>query len=104
MYYFSFLIADKICHHEWIFDEIPGVQLYHYLDKTVRDVTTSDDCMSLCLSESTFSCRSAKFDAVKSLCVLSQHDRRTATEVFRQAPKHDTVFYLERQCGVEGNN
>lgn len=97
-----FISDDKMCNHEWIFDEIPGVQLYHYMDKTITDVSSSDDCMRLCLSESTFICRSAKFDATKSTCVLSQHDRRTAAEVFRQAPKQDLVLYLERQCGVEG--
>ncbi|XP_054715373.1 uncharacterized protein LOC129224852 [Uloborus diversus] len=94
-------LPDTLCDHEWIFDEVQGVQLYHYMDKTITDIRSSAQCMSLCLSEPTFVCRSARFDVLKSECVLSQHDRRTATEWFRQAPKASSVLYLERQCVQE---
>ncbi|KAF8774551.1 Cuticlin-1 like protein [Argiope bruennichi] len=92
---------DSHCDHEWAFDEVQGVQLFHYLDKTVKGVNSSDSCMLLCLAESTFVCRSARYDSSKSECILSRHDRRTASEVFRQSPDPDSVLYLERQCVEE---
>ncbi|KAG8197036.1 hypothetical protein JTE90_004305 [Oedothorax gibbosus] len=100
-YHRKVCLHDTKCDHEWAFDEVQGVQLFHYLDKSVPEVPDSTECMDLCLAEDTFVCRSAKFDKSQSDCVLSQHDRRTASEVFRQAPNPADVVYLERQCVEE---
>ncbi|GIY49844.1 uncharacterized protein CEXT_470531 [Caerostris extrusa] len=100
-YHRKVCLPNSQCDHEWDFDEIQGVQLFQYLDKTVTGVNSSDACMILCQSEVTFVCRSARFDSSKSECVLSRHDRRTASEVFRPSPNLDSVLYMERQCVQE---
>ncbi|KFM74437.1 hypothetical protein X975_18016, partial [Stegodyphus mimosarum] len=100
-YHRKLCLPDTLCKHEWEFDEVQGVQLFHYLDKIITNINSSDLCMSLCLSEPTFTCRSARFNQTNYECILSQHDRRTAAEVFRQSPKPGSVLYLERQCVEE---
>ncbi|GIX72638.1 uncharacterized protein CDAR_210491 [Caerostris darwini] len=100
-YHRKVCLPNSQCDHEWDFDEIQGVQLFQYLDKTVTGVNSSDACMILCQSEVTFVCRSARFDSSKSECVLSRHDRRTASEVFRPSPNLDSILYMERQCVQE---
>ncbi|GFY45713.1 uncharacterized protein TNIN_139491 [Trichonephila inaurata madagascariensis] len=71
------------------------------MDKTITNINSSDSCIIHCIAESTFVCRSARYDSSKSECVLSRHDRRTASEVFRQSSKPDSILYLERQCVKE---
>lgn len=98
-YHRKICLKGIVCHRHWSFDVIQGVQLYGYDDKILKNIPTKDTCLEYCSGESTFVCRSARYDGSSRSCVLSRHDRRSAPESFRKSFK--PVDYMENQCVSE---
>ena len=91
---------------------MPNSQLHGVTEKLLYQVKSEDECLIACYTERQFSCRSARYDFIKSICGLSRHDRRTSQESFRKiypspssSNHHHThsnsMSYLENQC-VQG--
>lgn len=53
------------------------------------------ECEDKCLNEFSFVCRSASFDSVMHMCMLSRFTRRTHPELLEDDPNSD---YLENMC------
>lgn len=66
-------------------------------------MTSSRDCLELCLTESEFECRSVNYDRATGVCTLSDMDRHTIADTkFRDryfSPSQNTTEdYYENNC------
>ncbi|XP_055346140.1 uncharacterized protein LOC129593719 [Paramacrobiotus metropolitanus] len=89
------------CKKEWAFERVVGMELVNNDDLVLHSVANRMDCMSACLQEQSFVCRSAEYHYQTSECRLSRHSRRTLPQAFH--PAQDQVDYLENQCAPEPN-
>ncbi|GAB6029738.1 hypothetical protein CHUAL_005456 [Chamberlinius hualienensis] len=80
----------------WAFERVIGATLRGFNDIELKDVSSRLQCERLCLAEESFTCRSAKYDFVTSVCTLSREDRRSQPSAFVQVG--GSVEYLENQC------
>lgn len=86
----------------WAFERHPGKELRGMDERTIPLVATRRDCEEMCLRESRFTCRSARYDTMSLDCQLSSSDKRLRPESFVDAPSQ--VEYLENQCVGLGNS
>lgn len=89
-------MTDMQCSREWAFERVVGMELQNYDDMIARNVANRQDCMSACLLEQSFLCRSAEYNYQSLDCRLSRHSRRTDPSAFRASSEQ--VDYLENQC------
>ena len=85
----------------WAFERHPGKELRGMDERVIPLVATRRDCEEICLRESRFICRSARYDTKVLDCKLSSSDKRLRPELFVDAPSQ--VEYLENQCVNLGN-
>lgn len=91
-----FAFVDMKCKKEWAFERVVGAELQNNEDAVVHNLPNRAECMSACLTESSFVCRSAKYNYQTNDCFLSRHSRRTMPQAFHETT--DQVDYLENQC------
>ena len=70
------------------------MELSGFVKETVRGITKTE-CQDRCLSENSYSCKSASYDHVRQECHLSTEDRFTQPKAFLAKQGTD---YLENQC------
>ncbi|OWA53876.1 hypothetical protein BV898_18295 [Hypsibius exemplaris] len=90
---------DMKCKKEWAFERVVGMELANTESSVLHGVRNRAECMSACLTETTFVCRSAKYNYQTNDCYLSKQSRRTVPMAFRATT--DQVDYLENQCAPE---
>lgn len=79
----------------WAFERMPGFMLEGHDTKELKNVPSRRDCEENCLRERGFTCKSAEYDSVSLVCILSRESRRTRPGSFREARNID---YLENGC------
>uniref|UniRef100_T1JZ41 ZP domain-containing protein n=1 Tax=Tetranychus urticae TaxID=32264 RepID=T1JZ41_TETUR len=94
---------QKVCGVErlWAFERVKGAFLEGFVETTLSNIGSKDECAKSCMMEASFTCRSADYDHDNRVCRLSKEDRRTQPQAFR------LVFgsardYLENQCAAPG--
>lgn len=94
---------QKVCGVErlWAFERVKNAYLDGYIEATLTNIGSKDECAKSCLMESTFQCRSADYDYEKRICRLSREDRRTQPQAFRTV-FDSSIDYLENQCAAPG--
>ncbi|CAN7937078.1 unnamed protein product, partial [Ixodes hexagonus] len=94
-------LPEGQCVRHWSFERVPRFQLVGFEDRTLPHVVDQDSCLRLCAAETSFVCRSVRYEASKERCVLSKHDRRTAAESFKKTEASSDLLYSENQCVSE---
>uniref|UniRef100_A0A1B0CDT4 Cuticlin-1 n=2 Tax=Lutzomyia longipalpis TaxID=7200 RepID=A0A1B0CDT4_LUTLO len=90
------LRSDNICMRPWAFERIPN-KIIRGLDNALIYTSTKEACLSACLNEKRFICRSAEYDYNNMKCVLSDSDRRS-TGQFVQLVDAQGTDYFENLC------
>ena len=96
-FYFIFLyclIVGRSCGKSWTFERVVDMELTGFVQETVRGITKTE-CQDRCLSENSYSCKSASYDHMRQECHLSTEDRFTQPKSFLAKQGTD---YLENQC------
>lgn len=76
---YSIAEADRqLCNRPWTFERVIGYELRKF-EKRKEKVDSLESCMSLCLRETSFVCRSANYDSDSGVCSMSDMDRHTIT-------------------------
>ena len=70
------------------------MELNGFIKETVRGISKTE-CQDRCLSENSYSCKSASYDHMRQECHLSTEDRFTQPKSFLAKQGTD---YLENQC------
>nr|XP_022918554.1 uncharacterized protein LOC111427577 isoform X1 [Onthophagus taurus]XP_022918556.1 uncharacterized protein LOC111427577 isoform X1 [Onthophagus taurus]XP_022918557.1 uncharacterized protein LOC111427577 isoform X1 [Onthophagus taurus] len=93
------------CNKSWIFERAPGATLVGNDAKRIPSIISRQQCQQLCLNETGFHCRSAKFlvgrpnqTEVIGRCILSDTDRILSASSFR-ASRSDEEYY-GNQCSL----
>ncbi|KAJ3664745.1 hypothetical protein Zmor_000291 [Zophobas morio] len=102
MYYMTKLQlrSENVCLRPWAFERIPN-KMIRGLDNALIYTSTKEACLSACLNEHRFTCRSVEYNYVTLQCQLSDSDRRT-TGQFVQFVDAQGVDYFENLC-LKGN-
>ncbi|XP_031632719.1 uncharacterized protein LOC116346678 isoform X2 [Contarinia nasturtii] len=90
------LRSDNICMRPWAFERVPN-KIIRGSDNALIYTSTKEACLSACLNEKRFVCRSAEYDYNNMKCVLSEADRRT-TGQFVQLVDAQGTDYFENLC------
>ncbi|KAG1688210.1 General transcription factor 3C polypeptide 5 [Nymphon striatum] len=80
VYYFNkvHIRSEKVCKKRlWAFERVPNMLLPNR-DNAVFFIGSKDDCLTSCLNEQRFICRSVEYNYKTRQCQLSNSDRRTA--------------------------
>lgn len=85
----------------WAFERHPSKELRLSSGQTADErviplVASRRECQEACLSETRFTCRSARYDTMSLDCKLVSTDKRLRPEAFVDAVSH--IEYLENQC------
>lgn len=98
MYYMTKLNipSENVCMRPWQFERVPN-KVIRGLDNALIYTSTKEACLSACLKEKRFICRSVEYDYHNMKCVLSDSDRRSAGTLItlNDAPGTD---YFENLC------
>lgn len=98
MYYMTKLNipSENVCMRPWQFERVPN-KVIRGLDNALIYTSTKEACLSACLKEKRFICRSVEYDYANMKCVLSDSDRRSAGTLITltDAPGTD---YFENLC------
>lgn len=70
------LRSENVCLRPWAFERVPN-KVIRGLDNALIYTSTKEACLSACLNEKRFICRSVEYDYNNMKCVLSDSDRRT---------------------------
>lgn len=70
------LRSENVCQRPWSFERVPN-KIIRGLDNALIYTSTKEACLSACLNEKRFPCRSVEYDYNNMKCVLSDSDRRT---------------------------
>ena len=70
------LRSENVCLRPWSFERVPN-KIIRGLDNALIYTSTKEACLSACLNEKRFVCRSVEYDYNNMKCVLSDSDRRT---------------------------
>ena len=92
--YIFFSIVGRSCGKSWTFERVVDMELTGFVKETVRGITKTE-CQDRCLSENSYSCKSASYDHMRQECHLSTEDRFTQSKSFLAKQGTD---YLENQC------
>lgn len=90
------LRSDNVCLRPWSFERVPN-KIIRGLDNALIYTSTKEACLSACLNEKRFICRSVEYDYNNMKCVLSDSDRRT-TGQFVQLVDAQGTDYFENLC------
>ncbi|KAI4457720.1 hypothetical protein MML48_7g00009331 [Holotrichia oblita] len=98
MYYMTKmqLRSENICLRPWAFERVPN-KMIRGLDNALIYTSTKEACLSACLNEHRFTCRSVEYNYVTLQCQLSDTDRRT-TGQYVQFVDAQGVDYFENLC------
>ncbi|CAO1408371.1 unnamed protein product [Diamesa tonsa] len=88
--------SEQICMRPWTFERVPN-KVIRGLDNALIYTSTKEACLSACLNEKNFICRSVEYDYNNMKCVLSDADRRT-TGQYVQLVDAQGVDYFENLC------
>lgn len=90
---------EKICGLErlWTFERVASSFLEGKEQLQLNNIASRSECAKACLTESSFTCRSADYDTVLRICRLSKEDRRSSPESFKTVAGSSRE-YLENQC------
>ncbi|KAG4077614.1 hypothetical protein HA402_008874 [Bradysia odoriphaga] len=90
------LRSENVCVRPWSFERVPN-KMIRGLDNALIYTSTKEACLSACLNEKRFVCRSVEYDYNNMKCVLSDSDRRT-TGQFVQLVDAQGTDYFENLC------
>ncbi|XP_053694622.1 uncharacterized protein LOC128742317 [Sabethes cyaneus] len=90
------LRSDNACQRPWNFERLPN-KMIRGLDNALIYTSTKEACLSACLNEKRFICRSVEYDYNNMKCVLSDSDRRTTGQLV-QLVDAQGVDYFENLC------
>ncbi|XP_076292758.1 trynity isoform X2 [Lasioglossum baleicum] len=98
MYYMTKLqlLSDKVCPRPWAFEKVPN-KMIRGLDNALIYTSSKETCLSACLNEHRFPCRSVEYNYLAMQCHLSDSDRRT-TGQYVQFVDAQGVDYFENLC------
>ncbi|XP_067636148.1 uncharacterized protein tyn [Eurosta solidaginis] len=90
------LRSENVCHRPWAFERVPN-KVIRGLDNALIYTSTKEACLSACLNEKRFVCRSVEYDYNNMKCVLSDSDRRSSGQ-FVQLVDAQGTDYFENLC------
>ncbi|XP_049280368.1 uncharacterized protein LOC125762384 [Anopheles funestus] len=90
------LRSENACQRPWNFERVPN-KIIRGLDNALIYTSTKEACLSACLNEKRFICRSVEYDYNNMKCVLSDSDRRSVGQ-FVQLVDAQGVDYFENLC------
>lgn len=90
------LRSENICMRPWSFERVPN-KIIRGLDNALIYTSTKEACLSACLNEKRFVCRSVEYDYNNMKCVLSDADRRSSGQ-FVQLVDAPGTDYFENLC------
>ncbi|XP_076346279.1 uncharacterized protein LOC143244812 [Tachypleus tridentatus] len=85
------------CKRKWMFERVFDHELRQMARKRIL-ATSRQDCMSLCLEEQGFKCRSVNYNRNSGECALNDMDRHTVVAERYYGPSDNDVEYLESNC------
>ncbi|GFV46030.1 uncharacterized protein TNCV_2200401 [Trichonephila clavipes] len=88
--------SDHLCDRLWTFEWIPN-KILRGLDNAIIFTSNRESCLTACLSEVRFVCRSVEFNMVTHECHLSEFDRRSPGANVHLVDSQG-VDYLENFC------
>lgn len=88
--------SEHVCVRPWAFERVPN-KMIRGLDNALLYLSTKEACMSACLNEHRFTCRSAEYNYQTLQCQLSDSDRRTVGQ-YVQLTDAPGVDYFENLC------
>lgn len=103
-----YILVPHTCERKaWTFEIVAGATLVSHSTKKIKDRVSRQRCIEYCLQETTFDCKSIKFQLMTKLmdktlpnpvgyCVLSETDRHLTPQAFRVSRYEDE--YIENQC------
>lgn len=99
LYYFSKtnLRSDNVCNRLWSFEKYPN-KVLRGLDNAIIYTSNKEACLSSCLNEVRFVCRSVEFNYVTLQCHLSEYDRRSPGAFPVDLVDTQGVDYFENSC------
>ncbi|XP_055840957.1 uncharacterized protein LOC129908488 [Episyrphus balteatus] len=90
------LRSENVCLRPWSFERVPN-KIIRGLDNALIYTSTKEACLSACLNEKRFVCRSVEYDYNNMKCVLSDSDRRSSGP-FIQLVDAQGTDYFENLC------
>lgn len=90
------LRTDHVCLRPWAFERVPN-KMIRGLDNALIYTSTKEACLTACLNEHRFTCRSVEYNYLTLQCQLSDADRRTVGQ-FVQFADAQGVDYFENLC------
>jgi len=99
LYYFSKtnLRSDNVCNRLWSFEKYPN-KVLRGLDNAIIYTSNKEACLSSCLNEVRFVCRSVEFNYITLQCHLSEYDRRSPGAFPVDLVDTQGVDYFENSC------
>ncbi|KAI2803756.1 hypothetical protein BLOT_007892 [Blomia tropicalis] len=99
MYFFSKLQlrTDNLCNRLWSFERFPNKHL-RGLDNAIIFTANKEACLSACLNEVRFVCRSVEFNYLTMQCHLSEYDRRSPGAFPQDLVDVQGIDYFENSC------
>ncbi|XP_043469810.1 uncharacterized protein LOC122503370 isoform X1 [Leptopilina heterotoma] len=98
MYYMTKLQirSEKVCKRPWAFERVTNKMIRGF-DNALIYVSSKEGCLTHCLNENRFTCRSVEYNYATLQCQLSDSDRRTIGHIaqFVDSPGID---YFENLC------
>lgn len=79
----------------YVFERISSFRMVFDDGGKELDVHNLVECENACLTEKTFTCRSANYDRVKGKCYLTQTNRHVQPDKFQPDPDFE---YMENVC------
>jgi len=103
LYYMTKLTvrSDNVCNRRWQFERVPNREL-RGRDNARMHANSKEDCLSACLNERRFVCRSAEYNYLTLQCHLSEFDRRTVGGGVALQEAQDSD-YFENLCLDDSN-
>ncbi|XP_067136518.1 uncharacterized protein tyn [Centruroides vittatus] len=90
------LRSENLCSRLWSFERIPNKYIRGF-DNAIIFTSNKDACLSACLNEVRFNCRSVEFNYVTLECRISDVDRRSSYENIKLSDAQG-VDYFENNC------
>ncbi|XP_076343318.1 uncharacterized protein LOC143243347 [Tachypleus tridentatus] len=88
--------SEKLCNRLWAFERVPNA-IIRGLDSAIFYTSNKNSCLTACLNEERFVCRSVEFNYMNSECHLSKYDRRSPS-AFVDLLERPGVDYFENNC------
>ncbi|XP_068220289.1 uncharacterized protein [Palaemon carinicauda] len=90
-------LGRSACSTAWAYETVPGLALTEMFASEHRPAENRTACISMCILDSQFTCRSASFNKATKTCTLSQIDRNMAgRKKLLQVQSDDD--YMEVSC------